>query len=392
MYSSLRMLPVALICSALAACGPDDSGSAAAATGTPTQGAQAASAPTAVSLAPPPATTTATSSSMTSPTASSGSGETLVASTTSLVTATTGQPIPAAPSTLGFTTLRVKNYTGTQLPTDSDVGSFRLTCGYSHMAFDDPIVFPGKPGASHLHTFFGNTSTDGLTTTESLLGAKSSTCAGGIANLSSYWEPSMIDVKTGRAVVPSRYIVYYKKSYNGLTNEEIKAPPNGLRMVTGRSATATGPSTERYPPYIARFKCDSGAYTGTIPACPAGSELHAELSFQNCWDGQNLDSPDHRSHMAYAKAQTDDRCPASHPVPIPTITMNVIYVVEPGADASHYRLSSDKYPLDQPGGYSFHGDVWIAWDEDIKATWVKNCINAGKDCHAYLLGDGRMLY
>src|SRR4051812_19414717 len=28
-------------------------------------------------------------------------------------------------------------------------------CPYSHSAKDDPIKFPGRPGASHLHDFFG---------------------------------------------------------------------------------------------------------------------------------------------------------------------------------------------------------------------------------------------
>ena len=29
----------------------------------------------------------------------------------------------------------------------SDIGQFRIPCSYSHMAFDDPIVYPGQPGA-----------------------------------------------------------------------------------------------------------------------------------------------------------------------------------------------------------------------------------------------------
>ena len=32
-------------------------------------------------------------------------------------------------------------------------------CPYSHSAPDDPIRFPGQPGASHLHDFFGVTTT-----------------------------------------------------------------------------------------------------------------------------------------------------------------------------------------------------------------------------------------
>ena len=45
----------------------------------------------------------------------------------------------------------------TQQPMYTDIGAFRTVCEFSHMAFDDPIVYPGQPGRSHLHVFFGNT-------------------------------------------------------------------------------------------------------------------------------------------------------------------------------------------------------------------------------------------
>jgi hypothetical protein len=48
-----------------------------------------------------------------------------------------------------------------------------------------------------------------------------------------------------------------------------------------------------------------------------------------CWDGVNLDSPDHKSHIAYPTAgpasfHTDGgACPASHPVKIPQLMLEV---------------------------------------------------------------------
>ena len=41
------------------------------------------------------------------------------------------------------------------------------------------------------------------------------------------------------------------------------------------------------------------------------------LTFSRCWDGKNLDSPDHLSHMAYPESgtfETGGPCPASHPI------------------------------------------------------------------------------
>ena len=66
------------------------------------------------------------------------------------------------------------------------------------MSFDDPIVFPGQPGRSHLHTFFGNTGANADSTAESIRGTGNSTCRGGIANRSSYWVPTLIDIRDKR--------------------------------------------------------------------------------------------------------------------------------------------------------------------------------------------------
>jgi Domain of unknown function (DUF1996) len=80
------------------------------------------------------------------------------------------------PGFRGVDTVDVK-YTGEMPPYSTDeTGSFRTVCDYSHMAFDDPIVKPGQPGAAHLHTFFGNTQTDAFSTYESLLAKGKATC------------------------------------------------------------------------------------------------------------------------------------------------------------------------------------------------------------------------
>lgn len=43
--------------------------------------------------------------------------------------------------------------------------------------------------------------------------------------------------------------------------------------------------------------------------------MRAQVFFPSCWDGQNLDSPDHQSHMSYPiGAYNDGACPDSHPV------------------------------------------------------------------------------
>ena len=53
--------------------------------------------------------------------------------------------------------------------------NFYANCRFSHTNDDDPIVYPGRPGKSHRHTYFGNESTDASSTPASLREAQT-TC------------------------------------------------------------------------------------------------------------------------------------------------------------------------------------------------------------------------
>src|ERR671936_92709 len=54
---------------------------------------------------------------------------------------------------------------------------FAVVCDFSHMNHDDMIVFPGMPGLSHMHTYFGNTTTNASSTPASLRASGSTTCS-----------------------------------------------------------------------------------------------------------------------------------------------------------------------------------------------------------------------
>ena len=52
------------------------------------------------------------------------------------------------------------------------------------------------------------------------------------------------------------------------------------------------------------FKGTSTRYNMLPPVrCPSG--IRAQLNFQSCWDGVNVDSPDHKSHVAYMSGGPD---------------------------------------------------------------------------------------
>jgi len=314
--------------------------------------------------------------------------------------------VPPPRGTEVYTTLRVRDTDELVGSDPTRYGAFRSPCAYSHMAYDDPIVFPGSPGASHLHVFFGNTSVDANTTQQSL-DAGNSTCGGGTANRSSYWVPAIIDTGLNAAVVPSATLTYYKDGYFTPATSPINAPPKGLRMIGGNPVTwdreITWDTTPNLNNVHVFFECwwsktGSGDWTDRsgkmqhIPAgCPVGGEILFELYFPYCWDGKNLDSPDHRSHMSFPP-MPEKPCPATHPVPITSISFNIHIPVKKGNDTSKWRLSSDAYGTSKPGGYSAHGDIWVDWDEDVEKAWMEGCIKAGADCHGHMIGDRRALY
>jgi Domain of unknown function (DUF1996) len=293
------------------------------------------------------------------------------------------------PSSTGHAVDRITTSFGT---TPSDIGASRTACTFSHMAFDDPIVVPGQPGRSHLHTFFGNTDVSGHSTAASIASSGRGTCLGGTANRSAYWIPSVIDTRDGRPMPPGEIVfIYYKTGYKGVQAENVRPFPVGLRMIAGDARSTTPPALyqERHEFYCSDVGHNVSYNNGTsIPTCRAGDRLNAALTFPQCWDGQRLDSPDHKSHMAYA----ENGCPSSHPIPFVEVSFQIHWLVPSTGDTSTWRLSSDVANTAVPAGYSMHGDWFNGWKPDIVDTWVRHCINARRDCGVGELGDGRRLY
>ena len=269
-------------------------------------------------------------------------------------------------------------------------GAFRTTCYLATYAFNDPIVYPGRPGASHLHVFFGNAGVNASSSPASLVASGNSTCLGGTLNRSAYWMPALTDVRTGTVQVPDVGIFYYKTGYN-MAPATIQTPPAGLQMIAGNKNSTV---RQEYAFWGCRDKYVNP--TGSVPTrCPVGDAVRLTIQFPQCWDGVNLDSPDHKSHMAYPNYRNPPQrssCPASHPVPLPEITEHFDFRVSTSSAPSSWRLSSDMYSTSIPGGYSAHADWMNGWDEQTMSMIVKQCLNKALDCQVGMLGNGRELY
>ncbi|MGZ4602970.1 MAG: DUF1996 domain-containing protein, partial [Kineosporiaceae bacterium] len=127
------------------------------------------------------------------------------------------------------------------------MAQFNVLCTSDHFAPDDPIVFPGQPGMSHMHTFYSNTSTNAASTISSLSAASPSSCGRGMgtSDLSAYWVPSLMKKNADgtSSVVKSQQtnVVYYRRAGGG-TGPGVQPFPVGLRMIAGNAKATSDQS------------------------------------------------------------------------------------------------------------------------------------------------------
>lgn len=235
------------------------------------------------------------------------------------------------------------------------IGKFSSVCFYDHTAPDDPIVFPGQPGASHSHDFISNDTTDAASTTQTLLAGRSN-CFNNL-DTAAYWVPTMF--KNGVAIHPQGITVYYLDA----VDQKVTPYPPGFKELAGNAhATSTSQASHIYWGCSTSFPRELKA-----PKCKSGEGLHVRIDFADCWNGRDLDSPDHVSHVAYS---ANGACPAGYPVLIPALSILVKYATN---DGSAVTLASG-------GTYSMHADFFNAWDQTELTNLVNKCLNARVLC------------
>ncbi|ALO99884.1 Putative secreted protein [Streptomyces hygroscopicus subsp. limoneus] len=274
--------------------------------------------------------------------------------------------IPAVPQVTGVTP-------STKTPPPRYFHEFQANCSVTHTAADDPIVYPGQPGKSHDHTFMGNTSTHAGSTTASLYGG-ATTCKAP-ADASAYWMPSLY--KGDQKILPvGPQTIYYKAGVTDYTS--VRPFPKGLRFVVG-DPMQSADQFRQHRGFVEGWECGDSYFNTDIPtSCPDRADVQLNIRFQapSCWDGKYLDTPDHKSHMAYPVVKpgtNDNMCPDDHPVALPMIEFKMAFPVN--GDMSQVHLASGR-------GYSFHYDFFNAWEERTLKALVDHCIVGGLQCDA----------
>jgi hypothetical protein len=266
-------------------------------------------------------------------------------------------------------------------------GSIYAFCQFSHRANDDPIVFPGKSGAAHSHDFFGATNLNAFSTNDSI--RHEPTSCHRPKDTSAYWVPTMyVD---GQVVDAHSMTAVYGNDHQLLKN--IQPYPEGLRMIAGTSSGGSPMTPNRAEPifgWLCRFS--EVVVPATLTSAPTCSDtdltkynqreyLQLIIRFPSCWDGVNLDSPDHKSHMAYAYQQHGatpefpngmpaNSCPSTHPVQLPDLNFDIAYYTTGGPTA---RLSSGDMS-------TIHADFMNGWNQTELTTLVNLCLKRDNYC------------
>ena len=307
-------------------------------------------------------------------------------------------------------------------------GIFRINCDLSHSGYNDPIVYPGQKDAAHLHRFYGNTLLDENSDLSSLFTTGESSCQGNVLNRSAYWVPALLapsfDPVSGQrleddngdpawTIVPAvvgnddeaHEIFYYSAGVDDLAS--IQPIPLGLKMIAGSAMGMPGMAQDTS---IVRWHCQSWEsndatnprWSASIPECVAPDRLRMDIFFPSCWNGTDLDSADHKSHLAYpvnSGGANGTVCPGSHPVPIIRVSFHYAYGVKPDVydpqsrSSRGWRFASDMYEVSTstPGGMSLHGDWFNAWHPEALQAVLDGCISQQLDCHDGNLANGYRL-
>ncbi|ALV36111.1 DUF1996 domain-containing protein [Streptomyces sp. CdTB01] len=277
---------------------------------------------------------------------------------------------------------------------NASTGTFVTRCGVNankNHNTDNVIVAPGvNNGAHHLHDYVGNQKVNAFSTNNSLIADQTSCQNQG--DLSAYYWPVVRiqngtqdfdqnadgggkEGNVGKILTP----VQAQIKYVGSPTSKVTAMPQFLRIITGDAKTTTNGLANANAHWSCTGFENKVQLTTQYPICPQGSNVVRTFAFQSCWDGKNIDSANHRTHVAFADA--NGNCQNGFKA-IPQLTMRLVYKIAPpvlqnGQVKNAYAV--DGFPEQLHKAATDHDD-FIAVFKNNLANTIANCINQGRQC------------
>ncbi|MFD5950700.1 DUF1996 domain-containing protein [Streptomyces collinus] len=272
-------------------------------------------------------------------------------------------------------------------------GTFTTNCGTNeneNRNSDNVIVAPGvSNGAQHQHDYVGNQSNNAFASDDDLANAQT-TCQNQGDKSSYFWPVLRIqdgsddidagqpgggqDGNVGKIVEPAEA----QLKFVGNRTSDVVAMPKALRIITGDAKAFTNGLNNANTSWSCTGFEDRQV-TDKYPLCPEGSSVVRTSNFQSCWDGQNIDSANHRTHVDFVEA--DGSCSNGFQA-IPQLQVRLVYDVQaPQINDGQVQnaFAVDSFPEQLHKAITDHNDFINFFDENVMNEMVQ-CINNGEDC------------
>ncbi|KIE24841.1 hypothetical protein LK08_22570 [Streptomyces sp. MUSC 125] len=277
---------------------------------------------------------------------------------------------------------------------NASTGSFVTRCGVNANKVrntDNVIVAPGvNNGAHHTHDYVGNQKINAFSNDGNFL--QGGTSCQNKSDLSAYYWP-VLRVQDGTQEVDQNQLGGGKEGnvgrivtplaaqikYIGSPTSKVVPMPQFLRIITGDAKTTTNGLKNANAHWSCTGFESKVQLTTQYPICPKGSKVVRSFAYQSCWDGQNTDSANHRTHVAFMDA--DGNCPSGFKA-IPQLTMRLVYdvpqpTIQNGVVKNAFAVDGFPEQLHKPA--TDHDD-FISITKGGLANKIAWCINHGCRC------------